>query len=53
MFQSLLFAFLSQEYLEEPLRVVIVGQLVVEILRATTEGITTLTIGQAPAYSPV
>ena len=40
-------------YLEEPFRVGVIGELVAEILRSSTEHVTTISIGQAPAYSPV
>ena len=41
------------EYLEEPFRVGIIGELVVEILRSSTEHVPTWSVGQTPAYSPV
>ena len=41
------------EYLEEPFRVGIIGELVVEILRSSTEHVPTSSVGQAPPYSPV
>ena len=41
------------QYLEEPFRVGIIGELVVEILRSSTEQITTSTVGQTPAQGPV
>ena len=41
------------EYLEEPFRVGIIGELVVEELRSSTEDVTASPVGQTPANSPV
>ena len=39
--------------LKEPLGVVMMGKLVVEVLRSATEQVSSFSVGEAPAYSPV